>query len=325
MDQPVSFLGVLEVVDRAGHVHTRVRVERLPFRIGRALDNDLILDDVHACPQHAELLIDEQGLALVDRASVNGSFKGHERQRAARIDLSANTDLRLGHTLLRFRSVNEQLAATLADPLASSRLLGLDRGRWALGALLISALVLTAQTVIGSARMLHLGALAGSVLPALVVLAVWALCWSLVNRVVGHRFHYLGHLAIAGLGVIAAAVFETSLSYLRFAIAADGADPLGTLFGAVLLSVVVYGHLRLISRGRGRRLLLPAGIVGVGFLALMLLPDASDSRFQAEPQLGSPLKPPFAALRSGRAPERYYADAVSIFDEADAAAEVNED
>ena len=62
-----------------------------------------------------------------------------------------------------------------------------------------------------------------------------------------------------------------------------------------------------------------------GFLALMLLPDASDSRFQAEPQLGSPLKPPFAALRSGRAPERYYADAVSIFDEADAAAEVNED
>ena len=42
--------------------------------------------------------------------------------------------------------------------------------------------------------------------PALIVLALWALAWSLVNRVVAHRFHYLGHVVIGSFGVIAASL-----------------------------------------------------------------------------------------------------------------------
>lgn len=321
MDQSLSFVGAVEIVDRAGHVQARVRVERLPFRIGRALDNDLVLDDSYVCPQHAELIADEHGaLVLCDRGSVNGSFRGHERARSATIALGSNVDLRIGHTLLRFRRADEVLAATEIDPLASSRLMGLDRPRWALVALALSLLVLVLQTVLTATSPLRLGAVAGTLLPSLVVLAVWALAWSLVNRMVAHRFHYLGHLAVAGFGLVCATSTETLLGYLRYAFAADGWPELATLWGAIVFSTIIYGHLRLISRGKGRRLLLPTVVVGLAFLALSLLPGAGDDRFRAEPQLASTLKPPFAALRAGRTPDDYYQAVASAFDAADAQA-----
>lgn len=319
MEASVSFLGAVEVVDRAGHVHGRVRVERLPFRVGRALDNDLVLDDIYVCPHHAELVQTEAGLALIDRDSVNGSFRGHERQRAAQIELGAHTELRLGHTLLRFRAADEQLAPTAIDPLASSRLMNLDSVRWALAALALCALLIGLQTVLGSSQRLPTMALTGQILQALLMLLIWALCWSLVNRVVGHRFHYLGHLAVGAFGLVAASTIETALSYVGFAFSAQ-LDLFGTLLGGALLSVVIYGHLRLLSRGSGRRLLLPAAVVGIAFLALTNLPGVGDDRFQSEPELATTLKPPFAALRSGRSSEAYYADVLSAFDDADSEA-----
>lgn len=317
MEEPVSFLGAIEVVDRAGHVHGRVRVESLPFRMGRALDNDLVLDDIYVCPHHAELVQTETGLALVDRDSVNGSFRGHERKRSAQIELTGNVELRLGHTLLRFRSAGESLPATEPDPLASSRLMSVDSARWAFAALALGALLIGLQTVLGSNQKLPTMALAGQILQAVLMLLIWALCWSLVNRVVGHRFHYLGHLAVGALGLVGASVLDTVLSYLGFAFSAQF-DLFGTLLGGALLSLVVYGHLRLISRGSGRRLLMPAAVVGLAFLALTNLPDVGDDRFQSEPELATTVKPPFAALRGGRSSETYYSDALSVFDDADA-------
>lgn len=319
MDDTMSFRGVVEVVDRSGHVQTRVRVERLPFRIGRALDNDLVIDDPYVCAHHAQICA-ETGLELVDSGSLNGSFQGNERARRARIGMGSSTDLRVGHTLLRFRAADEVLPPTLADPMAGSRWLGLDRLRWGAIALAGSAAVVVAEQIIGSTQVIRPGVVINATAPALIVLALWALSWSLVNRVVAQRFHYLGHLAIGGFGVIAVSLMETLGKYLAFAVSGDDLLPTySSLSNAVLISVLIFGHLRLISRGSARRLLLPAGLVGIAFLALAVLPSANDNQFRSEPEMAASLKPPFAALRSGRDSETYYRDAAKALDAADAA------
>lgn len=319
MGDAVSFLGAIEIVDRGGHVQSRARVERTPFRIGRALDNDLVLDDPYVCAHHAEIRgVDV--LELVDLASVNGSFAGGARERQPRIALGEGAELRIGHTLLRFRGAGETLPAALLDPLAGSRWLQLDRLRWAALAVIGYLLVAIVNTVVGSASALRVGVVAGSAAPSLIVIAIWALAWSLVNRVVAHRFHYLGHLAIGSFGIIAASLTETIGGYTSFALAADSALPaIVSLTGALLISVVIFGHLRLLSRGSGRRLLLPAGLVGAAFLALVLLPDAGDGQFNSEPKFDTALKPPVAALRAGRSSEAYYTEALEALDAADAA------
>lgn len=317
----MSFLGAIEVIDRTGRVQARMRVEHLPFRIGRALDNDLVLDDPHVCAHHAELSGDGE-LALVDCGSLNGSFLGAERQRRERIELGQGAELRVGHTHLRFRGADEQVAATLADPMAGSRWLGLDRWRWGVAALAGSAAVVVGEHIVASPQALRLGVALSATAPALIVLALWALSWSLVNRVIAHRFHYIGHLVIGCLGVIAGSLLEVFGSYLGFALAEDDALALvTTVFGAAVISTVIFGHLRLISTGSGRRLLAPAILVGVVFLALTTLPDAGDNRFSSEPSFSTSLKPPAAALRSGRDGESFYADAIEALDAADAEAE----
>jgi hypothetical protein len=316
----MSYVGAIEVIDRTGRVQTRVRVEQVPFRIGRALDNDLILDDPHVCAHHAELRGDGV-LELVDGGSLNGSFLGSERQRRERIELGRGAELRVGHTHLRFRAADEEIAATVADPMAGSRWLGLDRWRWGIAALVGCAAVVIGEHIVGSTQALRPGVVLGAAAPALIVLALWALSWSLVNRVVAHRFHYVGHLVIGCLGVIAGSVIQTMASYLGFAFAVDhGLSKATALTGAVLISTVIYGHLRLISTGSGRRLLAPAALVGVGFLALMTLPNAADDRFSSEPRFKSSLKLPAAALRAGRDSETFYADAQEALDAADAEA-----
>lgn len=321
MDETVSFRGAIEVVDRSGNVQHRVRVEQLPFRIGRALDNDLVLDDPHVCAHHAEIRGDER-IELVDCGSLNGCFAGAERARRPRIALDAGGDLRIGHTLLRFRAIDETLPATLADPMAGSRWLGLDRLRWAFLAMAGSAAIVAAAQVIGSAQIVRPAVVVNAAAPALIVLALWALSWSLVNRVVAHRFHYAGHLAIGGFGVIAVSLLEAIGNYLAFAFSGDELRPIfASLGNAALIGVLIFGHLRLISRGSTRRLLLPAGLVGVAFLALSVLPKASDDQFRSEPEMSASLKAPFAALRAGRDSQDYYRDATEALDAADAAVE----
>ena len=44
--------GFLEVLDRAGHVVQRIPVENQPVLIGRAYENDVILDDPYLSPVH---------------------------------------------------------------------------------------------------------------------------------------------------------------------------------------------------------------------------------------------------------------------------------
>jgi len=313
----VNFLGVVEIIDRGGAVHSRVRIDQLPFKLGRALDNDLIIDDIYVCPHHAEIR-DEDGLILVDLQSVNGSFHGLKRKRDGRLALPASVDFRLGHSLMRFRPAIELLAETAIDPLATSRLFALDRMHWALPALVGCALALLIERVLASTQALQFGSVASSVLPALLMVLVWALAWSMVNRMVGHRFHYFGHLSIASLGVLTASTLEPITAYLGFAFALDASmGTLGKLLGAALLAAVIYGHLRLISRGDGRRLLVPAAAVALTFLAMSVLPGAGDRALASEPKFASSLKLPAAALREGRSADAFYADAARALDEVD--------
>ena len=51
----MSAVAVLEVLDRDGSVRHSVSVPAWPLRVGRALNNDLVLDDRTHAPHHFSL------------------------------------------------------------------------------------------------------------------------------------------------------------------------------------------------------------------------------------------------------------------------------
>ncbi len=313
-----QFLGALEVLDRSGHALHRVRIERLPFRIGRALDNDLVLDDVHVSPHHAEVR-DERGLVLADLGSTNGCLVGPTR--TAQVELFGRTEFRLGHTQLRFRSIDETLAPTQIDPIANSRTQSLNRVRWAMPIVALALALFASDVWLASNEEQTAAKILSGTLPSLLVLLLWSLSWALVNRVIAHRFNYLGHLSVVTVGALASTLSDDLLGVLGFAFSIDDAlASAATLIGAAIVAGVIFGHLRLISRGSSKRLWVPSTAMGLAFLAVTQLPDSAGDDFSTEPSLGLSLHTPSWALGKAQDADDFFSEANDLVDAVDEAA-----
>lgn len=77
-----------------------VDVPYLPFTIGRASDNDLVLASFSLSRQHAELVHGEAGIELRDRASANGIHV--DGQRRDSVPVRSGTVVTVGDVVLRF-------------------------------------------------------------------------------------------------------------------------------------------------------------------------------------------------------------------------------
>jgi FHA domain len=215
-----------------------VDVWRWPLTLGRALDNDVVIDDPHLAAQHASLTPGEDGvLRLHPLPSRNGV------QLAGRT-LSAPTPLpeggallQLGATRLRLRLPGEALAPEVPVP---GRLRGappLLTGA-AVFALLLGAHGLTLDP--GADLTAWLPALVG--LPAL--LAAWCGLWALMSKLFQHRFDFGGHLRIALPWLLALALADALWPLFTAALAAPRLWMLGPTLEAVLLALLVHAHLR---------------------------------------------------------------------------------
>ncbi len=310
--QPV--VAVLEVHERSGALRERVKLDAQgPFRIGRALDNDLVLDDPYVCPHHAELRYGADGWQLFDSGSVNGLRLGDRAQRVREIALRGRTELRIGHTDLLFRCADEPLPASRTDQSDHRIAQGLRSLPMAAVGLLLLALLIGVQQFVGqSENQRWLPALAEA-LGVLVMVAIWALAWAIVNRLFAHRLQYPGHLTIAALSLFVVLLLDVLGEYLLFAVAGDGWTG---VFGRLLLygglGVALFGHLGLIAGQPTRRHLGAAALVSGMLFVLFSLPDAIDDDFRKEPSFTALLKPPAFQLVDGLPVDHFYTRAAEL-------------
>lgn len=312
---------VLEVHERSGALRERVRISGDRLRIGRALDNDLVLEDPYVCAHHAELHWGEEGWTLVDLDSINGLRLADSHQRLDRIALSGPTDLRIGHTALRFRSCDEEIVAARPDPTGGRWSTLLARVPVALGTALLAALLIALQQHLNQVEHREwLPAIAGSV-GSVTTLVIWALAWALVNRVFAHRLNYPAHLSIGALCMIGALVANTLFEYLLFALSGDGLEEsFGTLALFGFLALALWGHLGVISHAsRKRQALVAASVSGLLYLVFNLPQQVRDD-YSSDPQFSALLKPPAFQLSSGLSTDHFYTRANQLAAEVEAEA-----
>ena len=78
LSQRDDTVGLLEVLNRSGQVDQRIAVAPGRITVGRALDNDVILDDPYVCPHHLALEVESGHVTLEDLDSVNGTLVNGE-------------------------------------------------------------------------------------------------------------------------------------------------------------------------------------------------------------------------------------------------------
>ena len=228
--------------------------------IGRALDNDLILDDPHCAAHHARLEIDAAGSArLVDLGSGNGIIAGRNL-RAGAHEVKSDEPYRLGHTLIRVRSS--------AWPLQPERMLS-RRAVWPL-ALIGLALVLgygawefwLKDVQEKSPPYLYgLSSLAAA-------LCMWSGMYALFGRLITGAERFFSHMVIASIGYLSGALILNLLETLAFSMSWLWPVRISQPVIVIVAATTVRYHLRLADPRHWRTL--RVGLVIVAGLAIAI-------------------------------------------------------
>ncbi len=232
----------VETLARNGDVLHRQRVDTLPIRIGRGYGNEVILDDAHVAPCHAQVESSEDGgLLLRDLGTRNGVV--HRGKRMATLALDGNTVVRLGHTSLRVRAADFAVAAEMLDR---------TRHGWEgilpglAGAVLIALVALFTMWLADTQpfRLFrYLAALAYGIGAGL----VWAGLWALGNRLFGRHARLGRHLFIFGCGVAVLMAFRLLSSAIGYAWSIEVFTRYGSHVAIALVAGMVWFHLTTVA------------------------------------------------------------------------------
>ncbi|HEX9391167.1 MAG TPA: FHA domain-containing protein [Usitatibacteraceae bacterium] len=256
----------IEHIHRDGTVLARVPVPAAPapelavVHIGRALDNDLVLDDPHCAAHHAQLEVGADGTArLIDLGTRNGIVAGRNR-RAAMHEISSDEPYRLGQTLIRVRSS--------AWSLAPERELS-QRAMWPL-ALLGLVLVLgygAWELWLGDVQEKspqYLYALSGMA----ALLCLWSTMYAVFGRLVSGVDRFFSHLVIACSGYLAATLLLNLLDVLAFSMSWLWPVRITQPVIVIVTALTVRQHLRLADPRHWRTLRVGLVIVAVFAIAI---------------------------------------------------------
>lgn len=286
----------LELVDEDGEVRNRIHVARLPFGIGRDLENDLILDDPFVCPRHLELRREEDGSIHVhDLKSVNGLVDDRDGVKGPTLVVRPDRVMRIGHTRFRIRRSSDPVAPTLRDE--SSGLWALDPFK---GSLVRLFHVLAGVSVIAANRFLGVWtrvSVEKSILPELMEyflgLLAYSAFWSLLGLIVVRRWRYSHHMAVFSCALFLGGLVDVLTNWVIFNLPATTGVLQSLNPPVFLICVAVFWHLGYASRlSRSRRALVALSIYVLAAGLTYAKARKSQHEFKPQPVIDEPLMPP---------------------------------
>jgi hypothetical protein len=308
----------VELLHRDGSVTVRTRVRRTPFDIGRAYDNDLIVDDPHVAPHHLRIVQEPDGtLSAHDLTTVNGlvQVKGARTRRLKRLRLDDDTVARIGQTQLRVRSSAFRVAPE--QPLGT--------GHWherpGVAPLLLTMVVLYGllQAWIGAGAPRDGDALVSLPLLLLGAVALWGGAWGLVSRLFAHRAMFGTHLALGAAALLAIEGLRTVLDTAAFAFGSTfiAGYSFVLYFGAI--GVAVYLHMRVIQPQHRRRSFAIAALVGALAVGIPGVRHFQQSGSPAQATFLSDLSWPRLRLRAAIGEDAFFDQAAALKPQVDGA------
>jgi FHA domain-containing protein len=232
----------IEVLSRHGEVAARERIDASEARIGRAFDNDVVVDDPHVAPHHLRIHRGADGeLVAEDLGTLNGLYSEHGARRVARLPLAREPGIRIGRTILRVHDA--------AHSVAEEKLLTPPRAHaaWAAGlgvALLVMLLLLQWLNLTSepSANLVLL-----PLLGFVTVLVAWTGVWAVLSRIFFGQARFSLQLRIALTACIALVLWDQLTESASFSFAWRDMAEYSGLGAWAVLGAACYGHLHAIG------------------------------------------------------------------------------
>jgi hypothetical protein len=235
----------IEVLGRHHEVASRHRLEAGALAIGRAYDNDLILDDPAVAAHHVTIAQDEAGAWFAqDRGSVNGLYIEGSTQRRERIALSGGEVLRVGRTLLRLRNAS--------FPVAPERAIESGTPHWRLigAGSLVAAAVILAGTWLSQTVKPEVSSYLTPLAATAAFLLLWVGFWSLMSRIFAGQARFERHLLVALAGFLVNLALDKGWDLVAYVFAIPTSALGSSAVGWALVAAISYAHMLVIGPGR---------------------------------------------------------------------------
>lgn len=236
-----SAIALIEVLDRDGHVRHSLPVRAWPVRVGRALDNDLVLDDPHIAAHHLHIDGDDHGVFVWADQTVNGVLAGGRR-------LAAGERMPVGPVPLRLDAGDTHLRLRLAEhALEPERALHAPRSLWQANWLTVAAAVLVLATLLFETWLdtdpdEWTRAVGSMLVAALTGAIAWCAGWSLVSKVFTRRNHFGWHVRVLLLGVLAIQAADTATRLAAFSLSWPAVSGFSFVPQLAIAATMLYFH-----------------------------------------------------------------------------------
>jgi hypothetical protein len=250
----------VEVLTRHHEVAMRQRFDgRDSLTVGRAYDNDVVIDDVHVAAHHLRLARGEDGRwGAEDLGSINGLRLDGQRGRRARVAIDATSTLHIGTTFLRVH--------TSATPVPAELPLTLAVPRWPIALACLALVLAVALLDLWRAETAE-PKLIRYLSPALVlaaVVAVWTSAWSVLSRILTGHARFGMHLLIVSAGLVLYTAYDEFSELGAFALSWTALARSVYVGAWVAFAAVCLAHLRTLGRAH-----LPIKVIAVVALAAL--------------------------------------------------------
>ena len=265
----VPTIALLEVLDRDDHVKHYLPVASWPVTAGRALDNDLVLDDGYIAPHHFCVDADEAGVFVHVGETING-LRADERH------FGHGERIPVGDQPLRLDVGDSRLCLRLAHhAVAPEQPLRKPRSFWhaawptmVAGVLVLGVLLFNTWLDTDPDDVTR--SLGGVLMSMALAAAVWSSGWSLVSKIFTRRSHFWWHVRVMLLGVLAVDLVGALLHYLAFAFSWPAASDFTFVFTYAIVATMLYFHVLGVEPKRVRRIRSAAVAMFVAGTALSL-------------------------------------------------------
>ncbi len=232
----------IEVLSRHGEVATRERIVTEEARIGRAFDNDVVIDDPHVAPHHLRIYRGEDGeLIAEDLGTLNGLYPEHGAKRVTRLALAKGPGIRIGRTTLRVHDAVHSVVPEklLTPPRAHASWAGVIGVVLLLMLLALQWLSLTAEP---SANKMLL-----PILGFITLLALWTSVWAVLSRIFFGQARFALQLRIAVTACVALVLWDQLTESASFALAWRDMSEYSGLGAWAILAAACWAHLHAIG------------------------------------------------------------------------------
>jgi len=318
---PVTFL---EVLGRRGRVQQRVPLHEGAITIGRAYDNDVIVDDPYVSERHVRIDVDADGAVVAhDLASRNGLFVvGLGRaDRAERADLGAGAVVRIGESMLRVRRTTDRVPP--ARPLVPGPwpLARLERPGVAALMLLVLPLDFAFERTFQTYTEWKLApALSWDLVTSAAVVLAWAGGWALVTRITRQEWRLPTHAAIFLAASAVMRVLMTATSYGRFLTESPALEWVVAGAWVLLVTWMLRMHVAVATTlDAGRRTAVAFAFAAIVVGVMPVTRHWGDDEFSTALDYANELEPVPVAWLPTESPEAFFDEAETLHEAADEA------